>query len=355
MKLLWLCKRFPQGRDLLTRPFGRYYYLPAALAGGGNQIHVALLSYRGLPAAEVVHSGVSWSGDDLLPLGLRSYLRRLNRLCSEWRPDWIIGASDIYFALIAQQLSSRYSIPYAIDAYDDFEAYIPWALPLHMLWRRCVAAAALVTVPGPQLGERLASFGARRIGIVPMTADPAFVPLSRVTCRAQLGLPQERKLIGQIGAFNARRGKHIVLDALWLVRQKRPDVTLVLSGRDSLVLHAPPEIHALGYLADGDLPAAVNSLDVANISMADNRFCRSSYPAKLCEALACYVPVVASDLPTTRWMLSGSERALARIDDAQTLAKCWLARLEDDRATEIPPAPWATHAACLYRLLSLPA
>ena len=351
MKLLLLAKRFPQGRDLLLRPYGRYCHIPAGFAAQGHDTRVALLSYRRLPSQTLERSGVRWSADDVLSGGLSAYLRRLYDLCRDWQPDWIIGASDIYFALIAQRLSSRYGIPYAIDAYDDFEAYMPWAWPLHALWRRSLAAADLVTVPGPQLAERLAAVRSRRIEVVPMTADPGFGPMSREACRARLGLPQDRKLIGQIGAFNARRGMRTVLEALRLVRQRRPEVTLVLSGRDSLPLHAPPAIHALGYLADEDLPAAVNALDVASVSLADNRFCRSSYPAKLCEALACRVPVVASDLPPTRWMLGNSERALARVGDARHLAEQWLGRLEDDGAEESAPDDWNLQADRYLALL----
>lgn len=347
-----LCKREPQGRDLLAQPYGRYVHLPVEFAARGHQVCVALLGHRRLAPTAFERDGVAWSADDLLQRGFGPYLQRLHALCRDWRPDWVIGASDIYFAVIAQALSRRYGMPYAVDAYDDFEAYMPWALPLHALWRRSVAGAAQVTVPGPQLGERLAAFGARRVDVVPMTADPAFVPLARAACRDRLGLPQARKLIGQIGAFNGRRGMRTVLDALQLLRRQRPEVTLVLSGRASLALHAPPHIHALGYLADEDLPAAVNSLDVASVSLADNRFCRSSYPAKLCEALACRVPVVASDLPPARWMLGGSERALAPVGDAQTLAQRWLARLDDDRASEAPPAPWPVQARTYLQLLA---
>jgi glycosyltransferase involved in cell wall biosynthesis len=354
MRILLLAKRFPQGRDLLLRPYGRYFHLPAAFAANGHDTQVALLSYRRLPSQTLVHSGMRWSADDLLPGGFGAYLRRLYDLCRDWRPDWIIGASDIYFALIAQRLSRRYDIPYAIDAYDDFESYMPWAWPLHLWWRRSLAAADLVTVPGPQLAERLAGVRAGRIEVVPMTADPSFVPMSREECRARLGLPKDRKLIGQIGAFNARRGKRTVLEALRLVRQQRPGVTLVLSGRDSRALHAPPDIHALGYLSDEDLPAAVNALDVASVSLADNYFCRSSYPAKLCEALACRIPVVASDLPPARWMLGDSERALARVGDARHLAEQWLGRLDDDRAEESAPDGWRFQALRYLEILSSP-
>ena len=36
MRLLFVCKRHPQQRDLVTRPYGRFFHLPVALAALGH-------------------------------------------------------------------------------------------------------------------------------------------------------------------------------------------------------------------------------------------------------------------------------------------------------------------------------
>src|SRR5262245_59240379 len=119
MNLVFLCKRFPQGRDLLTQPYGRFHYLPRELAARGHRVHVALLSYRGLEPAEDSRDGVTLSSDDAWPRGPGGYLARLERLCAATRPDWIVGASDTYFGIVAARLAKRHSARLAVDAYDD--------------------------------------------------------------------------------------------------------------------------------------------------------------------------------------------------------------------------------------------
>ena len=60
MKLTFLCKRRPMSRDLLTNPYGRFYYLPKLLADRGHDVTVVLLDYRGDEAVDINRDGVRW-------------------------------------------------------------------------------------------------------------------------------------------------------------------------------------------------------------------------------------------------------------------------------------------------------
>lgn len=351
LRLLFLAKRFPQGRDLVTRPYGRFYHLPRELARAGHEVRIAVLSYKRLPSESTSFDDIEWSSDDLWPTGLYAYLRRIDQLCRSYRPHWIIGASDTYFGILASRFAARYGARAAIDAYDNFESYIPWAKPLHYLWHRALRGADLVTAAGPQLAERLKNEGARRCEIIPMTADPQFRMLDRAACRAELGLPADRMLIGNLGAFDASRGHDTVLQAIEKVRTLHPQASLVLSGRNSKAHHSPPAIYGLGYLPDEQMPAMVNSLDVACVSLADNAFGRYSYPAKLCEAMACQVPVVASATAPVRWMLNEDSRFMAAIGDADATAARLSENLAIGRVTYPTHSSWAQLAAQYANLL----
>ena len=46
MNILFLSKRRPQNKDLILRPYGRFYYLPKILAERGHNVHVLLLDYK---------------------------------------------------------------------------------------------------------------------------------------------------------------------------------------------------------------------------------------------------------------------------------------------------------------------
>ena len=330
MRLLFLSKRHPQQRDLIERPYGRFHHLPAALAAAGHDVHVALCSHRGLPSIEHAAGGVRWSSRDVRTLGPMRLLRELADAARTFRPDWVVGMSDAQYGWLAHRLSRQVHARLAIDAYDNYEAYMPWNAPLHLLWRRALRAADLVTAAGPQLAERLQSHRHRgaAVELLPMAADPQFRPRDRRECRTALGLPQDAQLLGYVGSWTRSRGTHLIVDAFARVRAVRPDALLVLSGLPPEdVLHLPGII-GLGYLPDAQLPLLVSALDVACIVTADTAFGKFSYPAKLCEAMACKVPVVATATDAVRWMLDDRAEHLARLGDPADFAERALALLE---------------------------
>jgi glycosyltransferase involved in cell wall biosynthesis len=136
------------------------------------------------------------------------------------------------------------------------------------------------------------------------------------------------------------------------IRAIRPEVSLVLSGRQSLELHRPPAILGLGYIPDARMPALVNSLDVACVALADNAFGRSSYPVKLCEAIACRIPVVASATAPARWMLQDQDRFLAHTGDASMMAARILENLKLGRSNLFAPPSWEENGEALETMLA---
>ena len=354
MKLLFVSKRHPQQRDLLERPYGRFHYLPVALATMGHEVRVLLCSHRRMANAILERDGVRWSSHDVLALGPRLLVATLAREAEAFRPDWTVGCSDAWYGWLAQMLTQRAGGRLGIDAYDNYEAYMRWNLPLHWKWRRAVRAADLVTAAGPQLAERLQSHchGDRTVEILPMAADPCFVPMERASCRDRLGLPQDAPLIGYSGGWASNRGTHILLECFALVRQARPDARLVLSGRPPAEACATPGVIALGYLDDALLPVLLNALDVSCTITANSAFGRYSYPAKLCEAMACAVPVVATATAPVRWMLHDDPRFLAEVGSAASLAERILERLPMGRVDYGVLPSWADVARQMDALLT---
>jgi len=298
--------------------------------------------------------GVQSSSHDLHTLGARRLFRTISVEAVAFRPDWVIGFSDIWFACLAHRLANRTSARLAVDAYDNYEAYMPWNLPLHWAWRRAVHAADLVTAAGPQLAARLQTHrrGKAAVELLPMAADPGFVPMDRSACRNSLGLPAAAPLIGYSGGWARNRGTHVLLDAFQRVRQVHPDALLVLSGNPPVDVCVSPGVIALGYLDDAQLPTLLNALDVACVITADTSFGRYSYPAKLCEAMACGVPVVATSTDPVRWMLKDDARFLAKVGDANDIASRILGNLGMKRVDYSNLPTWQDSGQHLENLLS---
>lgn len=331
MRLLFLCKRRPQGRDLLTRPYGRFFYLPYYLAKQGYDVTLMLLDYE---AGDPVHChahGFEWFSVSAAPFrsatNLVIYARQAAFYIESQRPDWIIGLSDTWYGILATYLGKRYGIKTLIDAYDNYESYIPWFKPLHWLWRSSLRRATAISAAGPQLIELMSRN--RRVNnltaIVPMAADPIFQPLNAVDFRKKFGLPEEVPLIGYCGSLYKSRGVEIIFRAMEYVLASTPNAKLVISGRKEKGMQIPESITnsviELGYLPDEKIPLLINTVDVLLVLNKPSAFGDYSYPAKLYEAMQCQKPVICSNTSSARWVLKCNPECLADSNDPKNLAK----------------------------------
>lgn len=354
MRLLFVAKRLPQQRDLIDRPYGRFYHLPVALSALGHEVAVVLCSHRALPPERFERDGVDWASEDVRSAGPARFLSAVYAHAAAFRPEWIVGCSDAWYGPLACRLAERNHARLAVDAYDNYEAYMRWNLPLHWQWRRAVNAADLVTATGPQLAGLLDCHRQDKspTAIVPMAADPIFVPHDRLQARNRLNLPIDAPLAGYCGGWARNRGTDVLLDAFRIVHGKRPEARLVLTGKPPSHALDVPGVLALGYLDDDLLPLVLSALDVACVITADSSFGRYTYPAKLCEAMACEVPVVATSTEPVRWMLGDDARFLAPIGDATAISERILAHFGMGRIAYPGLATWEDSARRLEAALA---
>lgn len=346
MRLLFITKREPQQRDLIERPYGRFHWLPVELARRGHAVNQLLVSHGGSPPASVTREGICLSAFDPRGAGFCRTLLALEAEARAFEPDWVIGCSDAWYGWLASRLASRAGARLAVDAYDNYESYMPWNMPLHYFWRRSIAAADVVAVAGPQLAALLGRYrhGRAPAVIVPMAADPAFAPIGRTAARAKMGLSQGAPLVGYFGSWARNRSTDVLLKAFRIVREQKPSARFVLSGRPPAHALSEDGVLPLGYIDDKLLPVALSALDVACVITADTAFGRYSYPAKLCEAMACGVPVVATATEPVRWMLHDDARFLVPIGDARMIAERMLALLGHGRIAYPARQTWEDSA-----------
>lgn len=322
MKIIFLCKRRPQGKDLLTRPYGRFFHIPRILSERGHDICLMLLSYKREARSLTKQYGMTWITEGIFPTGPLTFIQSAERVVKEFKPDWVVGFSDTYYGILAVRLAEKYGIYSAIDAYDNYESYIPWMKPLHLFWRKALGRATLVTAAGPHLAEFMASSRQdKKACIVPMAADPHFKPLDRRECRRKLGLPDERKIIGYSGTVHSSRGIDTLFRAYEELKGHHPLLELVLTGRKQKGLSIPSGVRWLGYLPDEDMPLLINSLDVLIVLNQLSDFGKFSYPVKLYEAMRCHIPVVATNTPPVRWILGDRSSLIANAGDDADLAR----------------------------------
>lgn len=326
-------------------PYGRFYYLPKILAKKGHQVYLVLLSYKRDSDVDLHKDGINWVSVSLAYRGPFKYMTRAKRLVREVGPDWIIGFSDTYYGILAQRLAARFGSGSVIDAYDNYEGYIPWCKPLHQIWRASLAKATLVTAAGPSLAQYLAeSRPGKAVTVVPMAVDPVgFTSMDRPACRKNYDLPQAKKLVGYCGAIYASRGIEVLFRAFTELRKERSDVGLVMSGRMGRQITLPSEAQWLGYLPNDQMPAFLNSMDVLVVMNRPSTFGSYSYPIKLYEAMRCQVPVVAIETPATRWILRDHRDLLVEPDNPYKLCDKIKSVLSLGRINYRPQPDWNTN------------
>ena len=360
MQFLFLSKRRPQGRDLLTRPYGRFFYLPYHLAQQGHDITLLLLGYDDDSPLHCHEHGMEWYVESLHPLikssGFLAYLRRAQMLARTDKPDWIIGFSDTWYGILAAHLGKKYGIKTLIDAYDNYESYMPWAKPLHWVWRSALKKATVLTAAGPQLAE-LMSQGREGIpaAVVPMAADPIFQPMIGNNLRKRFGLQVDVPLVGYCGSLYKSRGVDALFQAIKLLLNDVPNAKLVISGRHEEGLEIPETIRnsviKLGYLPDEEMPLLLNALDVLVVVNLNSAFGNYSYPVKLYEAMRCRKPVVASGTASTRWILQDHPECLAESSNPEHLAHRIRDALSWKTKAYVSNCDWAYSASKLEELL----
>jgi len=128
-----------------------------------------------------------------------------------------------------------------------------------------------------------------------------------------------------VGRDEPRKGLGVLLEALPAVRERHPEVSLLVAGAEDPG-KGQEGVVWLGRLTDEAVPAAYRSARI----MTAPSLGMESFGIVLVEAMACGVPVVASDIPGYRAVLrDGVDGKLVPPGDASALAAALRELVED--------------------------
>lgn len=348
MNLLFLCKRRPMGKDLFTSPYGRFFYLPKLLAESGHDVVILLLDYENTSAIDAQQYGFRWISAPVF-----SYTKALQKQMNHTRPDWIIGFSDTYFGILASHYGRKLGYRSCIDAYDNYESYLPWLKPLHWAWRRALAQADLITAAGPALIELMsANRQGQSTAVVPMAADPiGFRLLDKIECRKLLELPTDVTQVGYCGSLHRSRGVEVFFDAIRMMQERRPDIRFIHSGRTWNNVPLPSSLQSLGYIDDDIMPSMLNCMDTLVVINRPSAFGHYSHPVKLYEAMSCQVPVVATRTLAAEWILRDHANCLFEPDNPEALCAAIIKSLRSPHPHYRSMPTWQSSCAVFERAL----
>ena len=258
--------------------------------GGLDKVFLRLLDHlpdvgvqvRGLVAAEEAGGAVRpfASASASLPrrvLGLRASVRAALR---EERPDLVASHFALYTAPALDLVRER---PLVVHFHGPWaaESAAEGAGRASLVAKRAVEravyrrATTFVVLSEAFRDVLVRDYGVdpRAVRIVPggVDADLFDVAASREEARDRLGWPADRPVVLTVRRLVRRMGLEGLVEALQAVRQRVPDVLLLVAGRGPLASELEARIEAsglgdhvrlLGFVPDGDLPLAYRAADV---------------------------------------------------------------------------------------------
>ena len=207
---------------------------------------------------------------------------------------------------------------------------------------RGLRRAAVVCVPSRSVADEVEEayrLPRERIQVTPLGVDPAWATAGELPRDRRLALGLDRPYLLFVGTLEPRKNLGLLLEAFGAVCAADPDGPLLaLAGPAGWGADAelPPaaagRVRRLGYLEEAELRSVVAG---ALAMVFPSRYEGFGLPPL--EAFASGVPVVATDIPTTREIV-GEDPGLARLvplGDADALAQAlthdWADAQEPDR------------------------
>lgn len=366
MRIAFLCKRRYTSKDVIEDRYGRLYEIPHQLARLGHEVKAYCLSYQGAPEGtwqhEVYGAGsLEWVSTSLDVKRLAASARypwQVRGQLQAWRPDLLIGASDIPHVALARWLSTHQGIPYVLDIYDNFAGFGQARLPGFMpALRWAIKKASLVVAVSQPLQELIVKdYGTSGpVMVMPNCADAAlFRPQDKAQCRQSLGLPLHAKLVGTAGGLEAVRGVDVLYRAWDTLSRHDPDLHLVLAG--TVDPHCPPpagaRVHYLGQLPQARTAELFGALDVGVVYLRDTAFGRFCFPQKAVEMQACQLPFVAADIGVMGQLLANAPASLYDAGSPDDLVRAVRSQLQAPVAPQFMAHGWEDAVGCLEQKLT---
>lgn len=351
MKVVFVCKRYYTGKDVIRHRFGRLYEFPTQLACLGHQVTVLCLDYRNDDRHEGFEEQFGSGSVRWIIASVRHVIGFevgvIYRAIKAGQPEVVIGSSDIPCLWLARRLARRLGVAYVVDLYDNYESFGQARIPgFQRMLKASIKDADAVIVVSSALRAKVHVDYAPRGSVVVMNngiVRSSFFLGDRVAARVALGLPLNARLIGTAGHLSRMKGLDTVYDAWTRLEGLAEDAYLVLAGRVESKFPIPSSARVLylGELLEEQVGQLFRALDVGIIPAHDSEFGRYCFPQKLFEMVACGLPVVAARVGAITETLRANPEMLFAPGDVESLIETVMTQLDNSQLVDIKPMEWS--------------
>lgn len=358
MRIAFFSKRRYTAKDLILERYGRMYELPSQLTRLGHNVSAWCLDYQGVTDGEWMHEVQgrpllwrSFATGGLRTARLALYPIKLLSQLKSFKPDLLIGASDITHVALTTWLSRVLKVPCVIDLYDNFESFGQVRIPgFRTLLARAVRDADLVIAVSDALKEKVIGDYGRISDTIILTNGvntKIFCAGDRIQARRLLGLPLNANLIGTAGGLSLMKGLDTISTAWEKIHATHAGVHLILAGKLESDFSIPKglRVHYLGELSESKVVELFRALDVGIISVPDTSFGHYCFPQKAYEMLACGLPVVASNVGAIGELLASTPQIIFKAGDSSSLAQTIQHQLKHGIKPDVVIQDWNTLVA----------
>ena len=155
---------------------------------------------------------------------------------------------------------------------------------------------------------------AERIIVIPVGAEPQ---------AERWRLRDEPRRLLYVGSTSAWQGLPTLIEAMRILEQRAPQVTLSMAGpsRDDLAeLALPANVRALGHVPHAGIGRVYLEHDLFVVPRPRSVVSETVTPMKVVEAMAYGMPILAMDLGAIRWATGADGAFLHREDGPEALA-----------------------------------